>query len=90
MTYYSLGDQLFNATMLSLLFGLLGSVCGMFWPMFRSVLLSIGMLMIFFLHGWIGSTLMVAIPAISPSRKTSTCDGPRLTKTSFGRVWAKT
>ena len=47
MTYYSLGDQLFNATMLSLLFGLLGSVCGMFWPMFRSVFLSIGMLMIF-------------------------------------------
>ena len=47
MTYYSLGDQLFNATMLSLLFGLLGSACGMFWPMFRSAFLSIGMLMIF-------------------------------------------
>lgn len=47
MTYYSLGDQLFNATMLSLLFGLLGAACGMFWPMLRSVFLSIGMLMIF-------------------------------------------
>lgn len=45
--YYSLGDQLFNATVFSFLFALIGFPFDMGFKMFRSVFLSIGMLMIF-------------------------------------------
>ena len=47
--YYSLSEQIFNATAFSLLFGLFGALFGKFYAvsMFRSVFLSIGMIMIF-------------------------------------------
>jgi len=46
--YHTLGDQLFNATASSLLFGLIGAPFKMYWRTFRSIFLSVGMLMIFF------------------------------------------
>ena len=47
MSYPSVGDQLFNAVALSVLLGSIGSLGGMFWPIFRSVFLSLGMFMVF-------------------------------------------
>jgi hypothetical protein len=47
MNYPSLGDAVINALCFCLLFGWIGSVAGFFWQMFRSLFLSIGMLMIF-------------------------------------------
>lgn len=47
MSYPSLGEAVFNAAAFSLLFALLASLAGMFWPVFRSLFLSVGMLMVF-------------------------------------------
>jgi allantoicase len=47
MSYPSLGEEIVNAVLFSLLFGLIGAFGGMFWQLFRSALLSLGMIMIF-------------------------------------------